>query len=259
LVFFVPEILAAWKSVDAWLPFTTFSGMVGHLEVLHPAARLLTCAVIVLLLVGFLQALSRRKAVTPGHLSVSDGGADDGASPRRTARPANPFRTPADRLTFRPPKRGETAATLDFETKPVGRDDIALFFLASLLVCALIAGGTYMTRHWWPDNPRMKAPSWANANERFHAGYVLYGSIVLFWFLVPSLIALVGRRDVPFPTLFSSAADLRQRLHARHEAGGPAGSFVASLFVYVIIAGLVVLMFHLLFYPFPDIRLPTAK
>src|SRR5215471_3044662 len=44
--FFIPEILAASKSADSSLPFTTLSGLVGHLEYRYPAFEVITTAVI---------------------------------------------------------------------------------------------------------------------------------------------------------------------------------------------------------------------
>ena len=56
--------------------------------------------------------------------------------------------------------------------------------------------------------------------------------------MIPSLAAYLFARDVPFPTLFGTVADLERRFH------------LAAL---VIAAGLAVLLIHLAFYPWPNI------
>ncbi|MFI1914893.1 hypothetical protein [Nocardia sp. NPDC020380] len=69
--------------------------------------------------------------------------------------------------------------------------------------------------------------------------YVLYGLIALMWVIVPSVLALFFSRDVPFPTLFRTIGYLERRAH-------PAAA--------LILAGLVVLLIHLSFYPWPKIN-----
>ncbi|GAB2559772.1 hypothetical protein [Nocardia heshunensis] len=66
--------------------------------------------------------------------------------------------------------------------------------------------------------------------------YVLYGLIALMWVIVPSILALFFTRDVPFPTLFRTVGYLERRAHP-----------VAA----ILLAGLVVLLIHLAFYPWP--------
>lgn len=74
--------------------------------------------------------------------------------------------------------------------------------------------------------------------DRWRLAYVLYGLIAMFWIVIPSLAAYFFARDVPFPTLFRTIVDLERRLHR---------------FALVVAAGLVVLLLHLAFYPWPDI------
>ncbi len=74
--------------------------------------------------------------------------------------------------------------------------------------------------------------------DKWHLAYVLYGLIAMFWIVIPSLAAYFFARDVPFPTLFRTIADLERRLHR---------------FALFVAAGLVVLLLHLAFYPWPDI------
>jgi hypothetical protein len=85
------------------------------------------------------------------------------------------------------------------------------------------------------------APSIAVAvlvNRRFMLAYVLYGTIALFWVAIPSVLAYWFARDVPWPTLFATIANLQRRLHL----------------VGVIVAiGLSVLAIHLALYPWPSI------
>jgi hypothetical protein len=69
-------------------------------------------------------------------------------------------------------------------------------------------------------------------------GEVLYGLIALLWIVVPSVLAYVFAKDVPFPTLFATLASLEARVR-----------WVAVL----VVAGLVVLLVHLAFYPWPAI------
>ncbi|WP_040803699.1 hypothetical protein [Nocardia concava] len=66
--------------------------------------------------------------------------------------------------------------------------------------------------------------------------YVLYGLIALMWVIVPSILAMFFSRDVPFPTLFRTVGYLERRAHP-----------VAA----ILLAGLVVLLIHLAFYPWP--------
>ncbi len=76
------------------------------------------------------------------------------------------------------------------------------------------------------------------ANGKWDLAYVLYPLIAFWCLIVPSLLASVRAWDVPFPTLFRTIANLERRLH-----------FVAL----VLVAGLVILLIHLAFYPWPDI------
>jgi hypothetical protein len=74
--------------------------------------------------------------------------------------------------------------------------------------------------------------------DMWHLAYVLYGSIGMFWIAIPSAAAYLFGRDVPFPTLFRTIADLERRVHR---------------FALFVAAALVVLLLHLAFYPWPDI------
>jgi hypothetical protein len=74
--------------------------------------------------------------------------------------------------------------------------------------------------------------------DRYRLGEVLYGSILLFGIVGPSLIAFFAGRDVPFPTLFATMQMLERRVRA---------------LAVVITAGIVVLLVHLAFYPWPAV------
>ena len=74
--------------------------------------------------------------------------------------------------------------------------------------------------------------------NRFVLAYVLYGLIVISFVVVPSVLAFCWSRDIAFPTLFRTLADLERRAH---------------LVAVLIIIGLVILLIHLALYPWPNI------
>src|SRR5215471_9244340 len=222
--FFIPEILAASKSADSSLPFTTLSGLVGHLEYRYPAFEVITTAVIVFTL------LSIRRVPPRSTSGLRD-------SPREDKLP---HRTAGGRITFKTtPAVAADPAEYDAQQAPVA------LVLAALLAAILIAFGTLAARLWWPDPP----PGHGQTNALFHPGYVLYGSIALLWFVVPSLYAFIAGRDAPFPTLFRTLDNLE---HWLRDKGEP-GKALAWLLSFVLVWGFVFLLFHLVFYPFPDI------
>jgi hypothetical protein len=77
-------------------------------------------------------------------------------------------------------------------------------------------------------------------NDEYPVGRTLYGLILLFWVLIPSAIAWPRRFavDVPFPTLFATVRSLERRLR---------------VLALMAAAGLVILLIHLVFYPWPSI------
>jgi hypothetical protein len=75
-------------------------------------------------------------------------------------------------------------------------------------------------------------------SDMFVLGYVIYGLIAIFLVIIPNALAFWFAKEVPFPTLYRTVASLERRWR-------PAAM--------VIVAGLVVLMFHLVFFPWPDI------
>lgn len=75
-------------------------------------------------------------------------------------------------------------------------------------------------------------------SDMFVLGYVIYGLIAIFLVIIPNALAFWFATEVPFPTLYRTVANLERRWR-------PAA--------IVIVAGLAVLMFHLVFFPWPDI------
>jgi hypothetical protein len=90
--------------------------------------------------------------------------------------------------------------------------------IAATVVAALITGGT----------------------DEYAVGRTLYGATLLLWVILPSALAWPKRYalDVPFPTLFATVRSLERRLR---------------LLALVVAAGLVVLLLHLVLYPWPSI------
>lgn len=72
--------------------------------------------------------------------------------------------------------------------------------------------------------------------SKWVVGYVLYSLIAVAFMIIPNVLAFWFAREVPFPTLLRTLADLDDRWH-------PA--------VLVIVAGLSVLAIHLVAYPWP--------
>jgi hypothetical protein len=76
------------------------------------------------------------------------------------------------------------------------------------------------------------------SNDMFVLGYVIYGLFAIFGVIIPNALAYWFAREVPFPTFFRTIASLERRWR-------PAAM--------VIVSALVVLMLHLVFYPWPDL------
>ena len=68
-------------------------------------------------------------------------------------------------------------------------------------------------------------------------GYVIYGLIAVFLVIIPSVLAYWFAREVPWPTLLTTIMNLERRWR-------PAAA--------VVLAGLVILLFHLALPPWPD-------
>jgi hypothetical protein len=78
------------------------------------------------------------------------------------------------------------------------------------------------------------------SSDIYVVGYVLYGLFTIFCVIVPNMLAYFFAAEVPFPTFFRTIGDLDARWR-------PAAM--------LIVAWLVVLMFHLALFPWPDLRL----
>jgi amino acid transporter len=94
-----------------------------------------------------------------------------------------------------------------------------------VMAAAIVVSGSLLTSGLHPS-------------DRFVLAYVLYGLIAVFFILIPSVLAFSFARDVPFPTLFRTIANLERRRHV------PA---------VIITVGLVVLLIHLALYPWPSV------
>lgn len=120
-------------------------------------------------------------------------------------------RTPGGRLT-----RGAA------KTDPM-RTALAIVYYVLALGCAI--AGPLIVRSVRPD-------------DKYLLGEVLYGTIGFFGMVVPSVVAMVYRQDVPFPTLFWTIQRLEDRVRP-----------VAIVFA----AGITVLLIHLALYPWPSV------
>ena len=76
------------------------------------------------------------------------------------------------------------------------------------------------------------------SDNKWILGYVIYGLIAISCVIIPAALAYGPTPDAPFSGLFPTIADLQRRLH---------------IVGIVILAGLVVLLIHLAFYPWPDV------
>jgi hypothetical protein len=75
------------------------------------------------------------------------------------------------------------------------------------------------------------------SSDMFVLGYVIYGLFAIFLVVIPNTAAYWFAREVPFPTFFRTIANLERRWR-------PAAM--------VIVAALVILLLHLVFFPWPD-------
>jgi hypothetical protein len=187
-------------------PWPTISGTVGHLEELWSPTAIFPVAVIV---IAAAHALRYAWAEGP---AVADTGRTEGG---RAVRPALAPEAIAD----------EQESTGVWGYVYLGGALISVL-VPSVLV-AIFSGDT--TEH-----------------TRWILGYVIYGLIAVLCVIVPSILAYVFAKDIPFPSLFRTIADLEARVHA-----------VGML----ILAGLAILLIHLALYPWPAVshHNPTPK
>jgi len=130
------------------------------------------------------------------------------ASRRVPAASGEAYRTPGGRVSRIPPRAHTVPA--------------AAYFVAALALVVGLSLWSYL------DRP----------HDKYRLGEVMYGSIALFWMIVPALLAYVGGRDVPFPTLFATIQALERRVR---------------ILAIVFGAGITVLLVHLALYPWPAV------
>lgn len=91
------------------------------------------------------------------------------------------------------------------------------------LALAVVAGAFFIVRLSRP-------------HDRYLQGEVLYGAIAVVWIVIPGWLAYRHGRWVPYATLFRTIQDLESRLRSA---------------AIVVAAGILVLLVHLAFYPWP--------
>jgi hypothetical protein len=196
--------------------------MVGHLERNHNWVELIVVGLIVLVVFSLARLRPPYRA--------------DAATDSPTERvSADQFRrTPGGRLAASTPRDDKDPAAYDEDPAPFA------FTVCAFSSLVAIALGTFAATKWWDDE------------RHFHPAYVLYGSLGLLWVAVPSFVALVFQRDVPFPTMFRTVGNFESWLSGRRWPWS-LGPKLAWLVAYVIFAGLAILVLHLALYPYPNI------
>jgi hypothetical protein len=231
-----PELYAATTHEDvAW--FTTISHMTGHLERHHTWVELLVVGIIVLAVFSAVRVPPQKSSPgdnpPPGDTPPDD--ATDGS--------ADPGRTVGGRLTLKTEKKATVADAKGFDQQQVSR----WFLLGALVALPTIALLTLAAVEWWPDkDPSRPSP------VHYHAAYVLYGLLGICWVLVPTVVALIWGQDA-FPTLFRTVDNIEDFVRPWSPRQLPVGIALAWLFEYALLAGLVILLLHLTFYPYPSI------
>jgi len=76
------------------------------------------------------------------------------------------------------------------------------------------------------------------SDEKLVLGYSIYGSLLVFGIVIPSLLVQVAHRDARFPSVWIPVAILRDRF---------------PVTPYLLVGGLAILVIHLALYPWPDI------
>jgi len=207
LVIAIPEISAA---VSGRVPWPTISATVGHLE-----ARWAWVAIIVVGLIVFGAFRATELVLSP----ALPGRPLPGEELPGQGLPEGPERTKGGRLIVAPRRQPDES---DRPVSPYWLLVGAVIAVAVLVVGVVVA---------------VQRPQ----NNRFLVGYVLYGLIAAFWIVLPSVLAGLFRREVPFLGLFQTVGQL-DRI-GRH----------GHLVVLVILGGLAVLLIHLALYPWPAI------
>jgi hypothetical protein len=172
----VPQIAAAMGAT--FLPFAPLSAMMTHIEDRWAWSKYLVVGAI-----GLPVYLLR--AYPPM------------AEP--TVDPEQHPRTPGGRFTLGSVGQSVGQKRYEFDDSLVP----TLLFSTLTVVVVFVSLATWAAVKWW-DDP-----------HHYHPAYVLYGSIVYYWFLLPELIVLFGGRDVPFPTLYRTVRNLDEWLRSR--------------------------------------------
>jgi len=81
------------------------------------------------------------------------------------------------------------------------------------------------------------------SDDKWVRGYWIYGSIAVFFGILPNLMARYLKTDAPYPTLFAWIGRLRHQYPP---------------VALVILMGMVILLIHLAFYPWPHIVAPPS-
>jgi hypothetical protein len=201
----VPEIWAAAWAESA--PFPTISATTGALEYDHAWIALIVAGTVVLCLCSALRYPVDRTGMLAkrGRDGETLGGANFGDA-------LLPYRTPG-------------GGRLTRSTTPVREIGAGVYFAGALVVIAVCT---------------VIAAIETDPNDEYPVGRTLYGLILLFWVLIPNVIAWPKRfaLDVPFPTLFSTVRSLERRLR---------------VLALMAAAWLVILLLHLVLYPWPSI------
>ena len=210
VIVLVPEFWAAFGNGSA--PFPTISGTTGALEYDRPWLALVVTGVIVFCLYSSLRYPKTRTGVLPKKGPQGEPLGEDVRGDQ-----ALPYRTAGGGRFTR-------------STTPV-REISAIAYFACALV--IIGASTAIVAS-------------TGEIDKYPVGWTLYGLILVFWVLVPSLVAWPKRIavDVPFPTLFSTVRSLERRVR---------------VLALVVAAGLVMLLIHLVLYPWPSIIPDLAR
>jgi hypothetical protein len=235
---FIPEILAALPLTESQLPFPTISRMTGHLEYEHAEWEIATTMLIVFVLLSLLRVPPKESGQhTPESIAA-----------RREDGDVRPHRSPGGRLTVAP----TTMTAEQFDDEEVSRD--VWFAVRSVGAALAIVGITLLALRHWPNqyvgtgDSRRKVPN-------YHVAYFLYGSIGFFWLFLPSLTTFTAGKDAEFPSLFRTVINLEQWLagHRKNPWAERIGKAAAWSLSFLLVWGMVFLMLHLTFYPFPNI------
>src|SRR6266516_4313884 len=93
-----------------------------------------------------------------------------------------------------------------------------------LFVFTVTALVTFLVNRFWSD-------------EKLVLGYSIYGSLLVFGIVIPSLLVRLAHRDARFPSVWIPVEVLRHRF---------------PVTPYVLVGGLAILIIHLALYPWPD-------